>query len=199
MNATGKPPGPGRRPLAAPADEAGRSPEPRGPDDQAVDMGGLATTVGYVMRQAQTRVLEDFSRSLEALGLRPAQFSVLLVIDRNPGLKQSQVSAVLGIQRTNFVAMVDELERLGLALREPVPNDRRSYALVLTDAGRHALAEALRLQALHERRIEEALGASGRETLLRLLGIILSMRSDGAAPHPGAGTAVSSGRPDASR
>lgn len=143
--------------------------------DQAVDLGGLADFVGYALRRAQIKVFDDFIRSLESVDLRPAQFSVLLIIDRNPGLKQSQVSAVLGIQRTNFVAMVDELERRGLARREPVPNDRRSYALVLTDAGRETLGRALALQARHERRIAEALGENGRETLLRLLGTIAAM------------------------
>lgn len=138
-------------------------------DGGEIDLGGLPGFVGYALRRAQMAVFDDFIRSLAAVDLRPAQFSVMLVIDRNPGLKQSQVSAALGIQRTNFVAMVDELEKRGLAQRAPVPGDRRSYALVLTDAGRALLREATALQAGQEARIAAALGPGGRETLLSLL------------------------------
>lgn len=147
----------------------------RSAGDRPIDMGGLPSFVGYALRRAQIRVFDDFIRSLAKLDLQPAQFSVLLVIDRNPGLKQSQVSAVLGIQRTNFVAMVDELERRGLVIRQAVPNDRRSYALVLTGHGREHLRKATKLQAKHERRLSEALGEGGREALLRLLGALASM------------------------
>lgn len=142
-----------------------------------VDLGGLPGFIGYALRRAQIAVFDDFIRSLAAVDLRPAQFSVLLVIDRNPGLKQSQVSAALGIQRTNFVAMVDELEARGLARREPVPGDRRSYALVLTDAGRAHLRKAMALQASHEARMAAALGPGGRDTLLSLLAALASVEA----------------------
>jgi DNA-binding MarR family transcriptional regulator len=137
-------------------------------------MGDLPNFIGYALRRAQICVFDDFIRSLAKLDLQPAQFSVLLVIDRNPGLKQSQVSAVLGIQRTNFVAMVDELERRDLVVRQSVPNDRRSYALVLTEHGRQHLRKAQVLQSKHERRVSEKLGEGGRAELLRLLGALVS-------------------------
>ena len=59
--------------------------------------------VGYALRRAQIAVFEEFIREFEPLDLRPAQFSVLLVIHRDPGLNQSEVAARLGIQRANFV------------------------------------------------------------------------------------------------
>ncbi|MBW7851372.1 MAG: MarR family transcriptional regulator [Rhodospirillales bacterium] len=155
--------------------QADKAPSPpTGAGERAIDMGGLPDFIGYALRRAQIRVFEDFIRSLAKLDVSPAQFSVLLVIDRNPGLKQSQVSAVLGIQRTNFVAMVDELERRGLVVRQAVPNDRRSHALVLTDHGRENLRKAAKLQAKHERRLGERLGEGGREALLRLLRALAS-------------------------
>ena len=47
------------------------------------------------------------SRAFAPFDIRPAQFSVLTVIERNPGLTQSQVAEALGIKRTNFVGMLD--------------------------------------------------------------------------------------------
>lgn len=134
-----------------------------------VSLGPLPGFVGYALRRAQLAVFEDFIRSLEAVDLRPAYFSVLLVIDVNPGLNQSEVSSALGIQRTNFVAMVGRLEKRGLIVRKPARGDRRSYALYLTDEGKALLERALRLQGAHEEKLARKLGPGGRERLLSLL------------------------------
>ena len=80
-------------------------------------------------------MFEDFNRRFAALKLSPAQYSALVVIAANPGRKQSEIAGALGIQRPNFVAMMDELERRGLAERLRTPVDRRSRALALTAAG----------------------------------------------------------------
>ncbi|HEY8579750.1 MAG TPA: MarR family transcriptional regulator [Beijerinckiaceae bacterium] len=133
-------------------------------------VGELATFLGYALRRAQLAVFEDFRRSVGMLGMRPAQFSVLVTIDASPGLKQTEVAAALGIQRANFVAMVNELERRGWIERRPL--DRRSLALHLTEAGAAKLAEGLEAQRAMEARYERILGPGGRQTLLDLLGAI---------------------------
>ncbi len=103
------------------------------------------------------------------MGLRPAQFGVLVVINENPGLKQTEASAALGIQTPNFVALVDELEDRGLAQRLPAQNDRRSHALHLTKAGEAMLKRVMTRHAEHEARVAAKLGKGGREQLMQLL------------------------------
>lgn len=143
--------------------------------ERTVDLADLPNYTGYLLRRAQLAVFEDFNRTFAAVDLRPAQFSVLLVIQKNPGLKQSEVSAALGIQRTNFVALIDKLEKRGLVRREPVAGDRRAYALVLTAGGRETLREALAIQTRNEKRLAAMLGPGGRERLLELLGVLARM------------------------
>ena len=143
-----------------------------------LDLGPLPGWVGYALRRAQLAVFDDFIRTLDSVGLRPASFSALVVISRNPGLNQSEVSAALGIQRTNFVTMVDELERRGLAERRPSETDRRSHALHLTGEGERLLRRAMELQEDHERRLTDRLGPGGREQLLGLLAAIVDEDSD---------------------
>ena len=140
----------------------------RGGDEPVI--GELSTFLGYALRRAQLAVFEDFRRSVGRMGLRPAQFSVLVVIDASPGLKQTEVAAALGIQRANFVAMVSELERQGWIERRPL--DRRSLALHLTPAGDAKLAEALDAQRAMEARYARILGPDGREKLLALLAAV---------------------------
>ena len=59
------------------------------PTRAKLDLGPLPHLLGYALRRAQIAVFADFIAAFEPLGLRPAQFSVLLLIDINPGCKQS--------------------------------------------------------------------------------------------------------------
>jgi DNA-binding MarR family transcriptional regulator len=134
------------------------------------DVGALGRMVGYALRRAQLTVFDEVIANFAELDLRPAQYSVLVLLGRWPGLKQSDVAAALGIQRANFVVLFDGLERRALARRSPAPNDRRSYALYLTEAGAALLRRANQLEAELEARLDVRLGPGGREQLLDLLG-----------------------------
>jgi DNA-binding MarR family transcriptional regulator len=142
-------------PPASPADDA-----------RPLDLSALTSIVGYPLRRAQLAVFEDFNRRFVALKLSPAQYSALVIIADNPGRKQSEIAGALGIQRPNFVAMMDELERRGLAERLRTPVDRRSRALALTAAGSALVARARRVQAEQEREVERLIGREGREQLV---------------------------------
>jgi DNA-binding MarR family transcriptional regulator len=137
------------------------------------DIGPLAGKVGYALRRAQLCVFDEIIAAFTEFDLRPAQYSVLVLLEHAPGLKQSDVAGALGIQRANFVALFDGLERRGLARRCPTPNDRRSYALYLTEAGQAVLARATRVEAELEAQLDARLGPGGRQQLLKLLGRLL--------------------------
>jgi DNA-binding MarR family transcriptional regulator len=137
-----------------------------------VALGPLEKSIGYALRRAQVAVFADFMSHIGAAGLRPAQFSVLLVVRETPGLKQSVVADRLGIQRTNFVAMVDDLQRRGWLDRRPA--DRRSYALHLTPAGEDKVLEAHAMHVAMERRIGRLLGPGGKAVFLEQLRAIAS-------------------------
>jgi DNA-binding MarR family transcriptional regulator len=154
----------------------------KGADKGAVDLGILGESVGFLLKRAQMAVFADFIETFTAVDLRPAQFSVLVIIGRNPGLKQSQVSAALNIKRTNFVPLLDSLEERGLVARKLAAGDRRSHALHLTAKGSTLLTELHRLWADHEQRICEQIGTDGREQLLSLLGRMIAAGNTSASP-----------------
>ena len=173
----------GRRPARAPQpDEIDEGGEGAGAGE--IDLAELTGVVGYVLRRAQLAIFEDFIARFAALDLKPAQYSVLLVIGRNPGRKQSEIAASLGIQRPNFVAMLDELERRGLAERVRSVTDRRSHAIVLTDDGRALLARAAAVQAEQEAIIAERLGPGGREALVEQLRRLVTPPLSAGNPPP---------------
>jgi DNA-binding MarR family transcriptional regulator len=144
------------------------------------DIGPLAGMIGYALRRAQLAAFDEAIREIADLDLRLGQFSVLALIGHRPGSKQSEVAAALGIQRANFVALLDGLERRGLARRAPAPNDRRCHAVYLTAEGERVLARASARLAATEARLAARLGAGGRERLLEML---WRLAGDGGTPE----------------
>jgi DNA-binding MarR family transcriptional regulator len=146
----------------------------------AGELGPLTEYVGYALRRAQVAIFGDFIRTLAEVDLRPAQFSVLTVIDGNPGLLQSRAGTALGIQKANFVPLLRELERRGLVRR--VPLDGRSNGLHLTAAGKRLLGRARRLHDQHHGRVEALIGESERPRLIATLRRLAALANAGEDP-----------------
>lgn len=138
-------------------------------DEPAVDLGPLRAMLHHALRTAQAAVMEEWQAAFAPEGMRALPFAILVVLGRNPGLRQSQVGFALDIQPTNLVPLIDGLERKGLAERRKVPGDRRSHGLFVTKLGAETLARLEAKAAAHEARLAERLGPGGREQLLALL------------------------------
>ncbi|HQT38468.1 MAG TPA: MarR family winged helix-turn-helix transcriptional regulator [Acidocella sp.] len=134
-----------------------------------IDMGILPSLMGYMLRQGQLCVYQDFFQVLAAEGIRPPQFSILEVVSRNPGIRPSDVATAIGIKRANLVPLVSALEKRGFLTRAMAELDRRAQSLHLTPAGAEKLRYWHSIVKPHEDRLAERLGAHGRETLLKLL------------------------------
>ncbi|HZS84363.1 MAG TPA: MarR family transcriptional regulator [Stellaceae bacterium] len=132
-------------------------------------LGMLPELLGYRLRQAQIAVFQDFCAAMEGFEVTPGRFGVIEVIAANPGLSQSELGALLGIDRSTVVAVIDRLEAAGLVRRDPVPEDRRSYALTLGERGRALLGELRERVRAHERRIARGLSEAEKRLLLDLL------------------------------
>src|SRR5258706_1956742 len=142
-------------------------------ENPALQLGELSEHLGYALKRAQLKIFEDFLRCVAPLQLTPAQFSVLLLLDKNPGRNQTEIANTLGILRPNFVAMLDGLESRGLCTRMRSASDRRSHILVLTDKGRAMLARAKKLVAAkHEARLNALLGPAHHAALIEMLATI---------------------------
>ena len=112
-----------------PADAAKGRKDSGEPQAEALQLGELSEQLGYVLKRAQLKVFENFLRCMASLQLTPAQFSVLLLVEKNPGRNQTEIASTLGILRPNFVAMLDNLESRDLCARIRSTNDRRSHIL----------------------------------------------------------------------
>ena len=136
---------------------------------EPADLGHLSDLVGYALRQAQLAVFRDFLRAFSRFNIRPVQYGILTVIERNPGLKQQDVCLAIGIRRANFVTLLDDLEHRGLARRGPSAHDQRARALYLTETGKALMRELWKVNKAHEKRIAAGLSQEKRRLLIQTL------------------------------
>ena len=101
--------------------------------------------------------------------VRPAQYSVLLVVEANPGRSQQAVGDVLGIERARLARMLHELERRKWIARHANGSDARSHSLHLTADGEKALVKIKRLAEKHEARLAALLTPQRHKRLLEWL------------------------------
>ena len=148
---------------------AANSKKERGvPSAKMLALDQLDNHLGYFVRRLQIWVFQDFVDTLNPMRVRPAQYSVLLVIAANPGNSQAAIGQTLGIERARLARMLDELERRKWVARAN-GSDARSHSLYLTPEGEKALAKIKRLAARHEARLAAHVGVKRRAQLMALL------------------------------
>jgi DNA-binding MarR family transcriptional regulator len=97
----------------------------------------LAGHTSYLAREAVVRA-ESCLRTALPPGHTLRDLAVLSVLAVRP-LSQSQLGALLHVNRTVMISVIDGIEAAGYACRDRDPADRRRYALRITDEGRAAL------------------------------------------------------------
>jgi DNA-binding MarR family transcriptional regulator len=119
-----------------------------------IDFGILPTLVGYRLRIAQQRVFANFAKHFSPYGIVPSQLGLLILVERNPGLKQTALAEALGIDRSTIVGLLDKLEASRLVKRTPDTKDRRAYRIALNGPTAHArFLELMQVLARHEQEI----------------------------------------------
>lgn len=142
-----------------------------------VDHNELSLTrdVGFLLSRASGLVARQAHAALGEHGLRVRQYSVLsLAADISDGISQRDLAAVLGLDPSQVVLLVDELAAAGLVERRPSPTDRRARLVVATESGRKVLRPAAKAA---DRRVQEqlrVLSDDEQETLTGLLARIVT-------------------------
>jgi DNA-binding MarR family transcriptional regulator len=116
----------------------------------------------------------QFGERLAPLGVEPRHVGMLARLAANEGKAQQVIGELIGLNPTQMVFLVDELEGRGFVERRRNPADRRSYALYLTPAGRDMLAEVEQVARAHQAALGKSLSESEQEQLTDLLRRIAS-------------------------
>jgi DNA-binding MarR family transcriptional regulator len=106
---------------------------------------------------------------LAPMGLRPRHLVALTVLRERGGSTQQALTAILEMDGTNIVGLLNELEAKQLIERRRSPEDRRRHLVELTDAGAEQLTKAECALSAVEDEVLGALDDGQRETLYMLL------------------------------
>jgi len=146
------------------------------PARSRAQLGVLPQLIGYQLRLAQRAIFDDFADAMGELEVSPGLFGMLVIIEANPGLKQTELAHAAQLDRSSLVPALDKLEARRLVARRASAGDRRVNGLWLTSEGAALLQQLKRRVTQHERRLGRGLTAAERKKLVALLKRILPER-----------------------
>lgn len=126
---------------------------------------GADFTSGIRLLARLARVAEQ---ACQQTGISLPQYRLLVSITGRPQ-RASALAAHVGVSRPTLTSLVDGLEAAGSLRRMPVMSDRRGIQLVVTEAGRDALARA---DAALGRRLRELAGPDAARAVGELVASI---------------------------
>ncbi|WP_412529060.1 MarR family winged helix-turn-helix transcriptional regulator [Burkholderia lata] len=109
-------------------------------------------------------------RPLRDLGFAMSQVPVLVSLKKAGALSQSELARRAQVEQPSMAQLLNRMERDGLVLRVPDPDDRRSRLISLTESAAKGLAKG---RAVMDEASEQALAGlsdAEREQLVSLLG-----------------------------
>jgi DNA-binding MarR family transcriptional regulator len=137
--------------------------------DRPTGIAALDERIPFLLSQLGSHVAGEFQRRMSGIGVEPRTYAVLMALATEDGQSQRQLSARLGIHRNAMVTVVDALEADGLVKRMANPDDRRAFAITLTDRARGLLPELDKAGRALEDTVTATLSAAERSTLRGLL------------------------------
>lgn len=135
----------------------------------AKDVTLLEDRLGYLLKTGYAQLAQRVDRALASLGLTARQLAVLSVVATNDSLSQIALSDRLGVDRTTLVAILDELEEVGLVERRKDQRDRRRNVLALTASGTSRVLRAEKARADAEADYLAKLDGNDARRLVKLL------------------------------
>jgi DNA-binding MarR family transcriptional regulator len=99
------------------------------------DARGEQTDLGWSLGTLLRGYLKRSADALGDLPGGPRGYQVLSIAGAGSCSNQAGIAEATGLDRTVLTYLIDDLEKAGLVVRTPDPNDRRSRRVSLTDAG----------------------------------------------------------------
>lgn len=108
----------------------------------------LADFPGYAFKRASNNMMSILAKQLSPIGVGATDATILILIDANMGLTQTDLCKALDINKANMTPRITKLVAAGLITRKRL--DGRSHTLALTDCGTAKRDEAYTIMRNHE-------------------------------------------------
>jgi MarR family transcriptional regulator for hemolysin len=105
----------------------------------------------YVLHDVARLMRTRADQRARTYGMTRAQWVILSRLERQPGLSQNEMAAIVEVEPITIARLVDRLQASGFVERRADPKDRRIWRLHLTPAAEPMLAEIHKVKAqLHD-------------------------------------------------
>ncbi|PLX37276.1 MAG: MarR family transcriptional regulator [Hyphomicrobiales bacterium] len=135
-------------------------------------------SAGYLANHMARLFATGLAARIKPLGLAPAQFMTLLELWQEDGLTQKQLVARLDVEQATMANTLARMERDGLIVRRPHPDDGRAQSVNLTEKARALEAPATEAAAAQNAMALSDLDDAERRQFLALTQrVIAAMRA----------------------
>ena len=135
-----------------------------------LEEAGLHHILGYQLAQATITTTRVFAEKIGVVfELRPVEFTILTLVEENPGVSAKQLADALAVTPPNITMWIDKLEGRGLVERERSVTDRRAQHIRATAKGSSLARKAVRLVIEGEQAALATLSSAERAMLVELL------------------------------
>jgi DNA-binding MarR family transcriptional regulator len=129
----------------------------------------LSVRVLWALGRTQQQSTRLIRQHMTAAGARTLHYHVLVSLADDGEGAQATLADRIGLDRSDLVTLLDELEELKYVERRVDPTDRRRKIVAITPAGEKQVAAMDQLIQAAEEELLEPLDADERKTLLELL------------------------------
>lgn len=140
----------------------------------------LADSPSHLLHRAEQLAADRFAKLVgDTITLR--QFAVLAAIAQSPGLSQSHLVRMTGVDRSTLADMMSRMERNAWITREESASDARAYAVRLAPAGTRLLATTTQHARAADAAILDLLSPRQRKAFLSTLAELSELAEEAEA------------------
>lgn len=134
-----------------------------------LNVGLLPNLLGYNVRRAQIALWRDLSRTVGEGEVRPGLFSLMILVEANPGVAQIDIANQLDIDKATIVGLVQRLQERQYVICCQSTVDRRRQGIYLTRRGKTELGRLRQEMLAHEARFTRLFSGEELALLFALL------------------------------
>jgi len=97
-------------------------------------VNALTHIMGHVMKQHR----HNLDLLIQKYDVHPGQPPLLTRLYRRGGFMQSELARSMNVAPATLTVMINRMEKAGLVIRQPDPNDQRVSRVFLTEKGKYA-------------------------------------------------------------
>ncbi len=148
---------------------------------RTVSKPDLKNNPGFLFRRLQQVSVSLFLQRLRQFGITPLQYTILRIIEAQPGIDQISVASQAVLDTSTVKDIVARLEAKKLIARRIGEHDRRSRAVSLTRAGSQLLVTIEPYVRRSQKELLAPLSEHQRSMLLRTIHTLLVAHEEAVA------------------